>query len=59
VENALYADKRVLEVAAVGVPDKRLGELPAVVVTLKKGHYGTVTEVELMKFAAQRYLLLL
>ncbi|KAG5636318.1 hypothetical protein H0H81_008432 [Sphagnurus paluster] len=29
VENALYRDPRVLEAAAVGVPDERLGELVA------------------------------
>jgi acyl-CoA synthetase (AMP-forming)/AMP-acid ligase II len=47
----LYADNRVLEAAAVGVPDKRLGELPTAIVTLKKGKEGTVQEKELIKTA--------
>jgi acyl-CoA synthetase (AMP-forming)/AMP-acid ligase II len=44
----------VLEAAAVGVPDKRLGELPVAIVTLKKGHEGTVQEQELLKAAEAR-----
>ncbi|KAJ7056303.1 hypothetical protein C8F01DRAFT_1221005 [Mycena amicta] len=36
VENALFTDE-VLEVAAVGVPDERLGELVAAVVVVKPG----------------------
>lgn len=56
IENALYSDERVLEIAAVGVPDKRLGELPVAIVTLKKGHYGTITEDELAKFSAKRFV---
>ncbi|RXW25143.1 hypothetical protein EST38_g700 [Candolleomyces aberdarensis] len=51
VENALYADDRVLEVAAVGVPDKRLGELVAAVVSAKSGHFGRLTEAQLIKQA--------
>jgi acyl-CoA synthetase (AMP-forming)/AMP-acid ligase II len=50
----LYADSRVLEAAAVGVPDKRLGELPTAVVTLKKGKEGTVQEQELIKATESR-----
>ena len=34
VENAFYADKRVAEAAAIGVPDERLGELVGVIVSL-------------------------
>lgn len=37
MENAFYADPRVLEVAAVGVPDERLGEIVAVIVSLRQG----------------------
>ncbi|TFK28758.1 long-chain-fatty-acid-CoA ligase [Coprinopsis marcescibilis] len=48
VENALYADERVLEVAAVSVPDKRLGELVAAVVSIKPRHRDRVTEAELL-----------
>jgi len=49
VENALYADERVLEAAAVGVPHKRLGEQVAVVVSLKPQYRGQVTEAALIE----------
>ncbi|KAF4623121.1 hypothetical protein D9613_001373 [Agrocybe pediades] len=51
VENAIYADERVLEVAAVGVPDKRLGELVAAVVSVKPAYHGKVTEALLIELA--------
>lgn len=53
IENALYDDGRVLSAAAVGVPDTRLGELPAVLVVLK--HDAKVTEAELMESVKPRY----
>ncbi|KAA1477958.1 acetyl-CoA synthetase-like protein [Dentipellis sp. KUC8613] len=52
IENALYADARVLEAAAVGVPDARLGELPAAVVRVAGG--VGVREAELVEGAAER-----
>ncbi|KAF8165363.1 hypothetical protein B0H34DRAFT_688919 [Crassisporium funariophilum] len=51
VENALYMDERVLEVAAVGVPDKRLGELVAAVVSVKPPYHSQVTEASLVSIA--------
>ncbi|TEB38383.1 acetyl-CoA synthetase-like protein [Coprinellus micaceus] len=48
VENALYADPRVHEAAAVGVPDERLGELVAAVVSVKPSYWASVTEGILM-----------
>jgi len=54
VENTLYADGRVSEVAAVGVPDIRLGELVAAVVSIKPGYDGEVTEASLIKLAQKR-----
>ncbi|KAI5121730.1 hypothetical protein M0805_009023 [Coniferiporia weirii] len=51
VENALYADERVLDAAAVSVPDKRLGELVAAVVATKPHFHGKVTEEELIEVA--------
>lgn len=54
VENTLYADDRVSEVAAVGVPDIRLGEQVAAVVFIKPGHEGEVTEASLVKLAEKR-----
>ncbi|KAJ7056314.1 hypothetical protein C8F01DRAFT_993104, partial [Mycena amicta] len=44
----LFTDK-VLAVAAVGVPDERLGELLAAVVVVKPG--GSVTEESLIALA--------
>ncbi|KAG7093549.1 hypothetical protein E1B28_007219 [Marasmius oreades] len=55
IENALYRDPRILEAAAVGVPDHRLGELVTALVTLKPAYRGKaeVTETELMELARQ------
>ncbi|KAF8062191.1 hypothetical protein FPV67DRAFT_1563616 [Lyophyllum atratum] len=55
VENALYRDPRVLEAAAVGVPDDRLGELVAAVVSVKPAFRGTVTGAGLIT-VARKYL---
>ncbi|KAF8805416.1 acetyl-CoA synthetase-like protein [Phlegmacium glaucopus] len=51
IENSLYADDRVSEVAAVGIPDPRLGELVAAVVSIKPMYYGQVTEESLISLA--------
>lgn len=48
VENALYADPRVLEAAAVGVPDERLGQLVVAIVSLRPAYMGQVTEEALI-----------
>ncbi|EEB98750.1 hypothetical protein MPER_01691 [Moniliophthora perniciosa FA553] len=55
VENALYRDPRIFEAAAVGVPDKRLGELVTALVTLKPAYRGKgqVTEAELLALARE------
>ncbi|KAF9447488.1 acetyl-CoA synthetase-like protein [Macrolepiota fuliginosa MF-IS2] len=55
VENVLYSDPRVLEAAAVGVPDERLGELVTAVVSIKPAYQGFVTEAALMAVARQRF----
>ncbi|KAF9495672.1 acetyl-CoA synthetase-like protein [Pleurotus eryngii] len=54
VENALYADPGVAEAAAVGVPDKRLGELVAAVVSVKPSYFGQVTEESLIQTARKK-----
>ncbi|KAK0502195.1 hypothetical protein EDD18DRAFT_1139669 [Armillaria luteobubalina] len=51
VENALYTEPGVLEVAAVGVPDKRLGELVIALVTLKPGYRRSINEKKLLAIA--------
>ncbi|KAG6845543.1 hypothetical protein H0H87_007787 [Tephrocybe sp. NHM501043] len=53
VENALYADTRVMEAAAVAVPHRRLGEVVAAVVAVKPTFQGKVTEAELIAGAAK------
>ena len=54
VENAFYADSRISEVAVVGVPDKRLGELVVAVVFPKRAFRGNVSEMELISAARAR-----
>ncbi|KAJ6625626.1 hypothetical protein B0H10DRAFT_2313378 [Mycena sp. CBHHK59/15] len=54
VENALYSDARVMEAAAVAVPDERLGELVAAVVYVKPQFRGQVTEDSLIALARTR-----
>ncbi|KAK0502199.1 hypothetical protein EDD18DRAFT_1139698 [Armillaria luteobubalina] len=51
VENALYTEPGVLEAAAVGVPDERLGELVTALVTIKPGYLGKVDEKKLLAVA--------
>jgi len=53
VENALFTEG-VLEVAAVAVPDQRLGELVAAVVSLKPEYRDKITEESLIALARTR-----
>ncbi|TDL21288.1 long-chain-fatty-acid-CoA ligase [Rickenella mellea] len=53
VEDALYKDERILEAAAVSVPDKRLGELVAARVTTRPGFHGQVKEEEVLEVASK------
>ncbi|KAJ6573029.1 hypothetical protein DFH09DRAFT_1152220 [Mycena vulgaris] len=53
VENALFTDG-VMEVAAVAVPDEKLGELVAAVVCLKSDYAGKITEQDLIALARTR-----
>ncbi|KAK4688559.1 hypothetical protein P7C73_g1539, partial [Tremellales sp. Uapishka_1] len=54
VENAFYADARVSEVAAIGVPDRILGERVGVIVSLRTAWEGKVQEDELLEPAKKR-----
>ena len=58
VENAFYADKRVAEAAAIGVPDERLGELVGVIVSLHPSS-SVVKESDLLESVRPRYVQLL
>ncbi|KAJ6515928.1 hypothetical protein C8R45DRAFT_223876 [Mycena sanguinolenta] len=55
VENALFMDG-VMEVAAVAVPDEKLGELVAAVVSVHEAHRDKVTEKALIALARTRYV---
>jgi len=46
----------VYEAAAVGVPDEKLGELVAVVVSLRPGYEGKTTEAELIATVQKRFV---
>jgi len=52
VENAVYAHPDIQEAAAIGVPDERLGEVVAVVASLRSGA-TKVTEGEVIAVAAK------
>ena len=54
VEDALYHDERIAEVAAVGVPDEKLGELVVVIVSTKPAFHGLVREAELFELAREK-----
>jgi acyl-CoA synthetase (AMP-forming)/AMP-acid ligase II len=57
VENALYADPRVLEAAAVGVPDRRLGEVVVAIICVKPAFRGQVSEEDIMTVARQKFVI--
>jgi fatty-acyl-CoA synthase len=52
VERTLYGHPAVMEVAVVGVPDDKWGEVPKAFVTLKPG--SSVTEPELIAFCRKQ-----
>lgn len=54
VENAIYLDDRISEVAAVGVPDERLGELVVAIVSVKSAFRGMVKESEIIEQCQRR-----
>lgn len=58
MENAIQADPRVSEVAAVGVPDEHLGELVAAVVSTKLAYKGQVQEHEVIEIARKEWVTL-
>lgn len=56
MENAIYADQRLDDVAVVSVPDRRLGELVAAVVHPKAAFIGKVREEEIIAIAQKSYV---
>ncbi|PBK98196.1 long-chain-fatty-acid-CoA ligase [Armillaria gallica] len=55
VENALYTEPGVFEVAVVGVPDEYLGEVPVALVSLKP-RYGELIDEEGLLATAEKQL---
>ncbi|MGM9521668.1 MAG: class I adenylate-forming enzyme family protein [Oscillospiraceae bacterium] len=51
IENTLSAHPDINDVAVIGLPDKRLGEIAAAIIDIKKGH--TCTEEDINKFCLQ------
>ena len=56
MESALYSEPGIAEAAAVGVQDKRLGELVTALVTLKRGYKGKISEKSLMDMVKKQYV---
>ena len=54
MENALYAHPAVLEAAAMGVPDRRLGEKVGAMISLREDWIGRITEEELVEDVKKR-----
>ncbi|KAF9065267.1 hypothetical protein BDP27DRAFT_65382 [Rhodocollybia butyracea] len=54
VENVFYENEGVLEAAAVGVPDEKLGELVTAIVTVKPAFRGKVSSDALLELARKR-----
>lgn len=48
LENFLMTDERVHDVAAIGIPDERLGEVVAVIIQVKSGR--SMTEADVLSF---------
>jgi long-chain acyl-CoA synthetase len=52
IESALYDHPSVLEATVFGIPDERLGEIPAAMIALKENH--DPTEKEIQEYVAMR-----
>ena len=55
IENFIRGLDAVKDVAVIGLPDKRLGEIAAAIIEMKEGHTCTVEEVEQFCMGMARY----
>lgn len=55
IENFLSAHPDVKDVAVIGLPDKRLGEISAAIIEIKKGHTCTVESINQFCHSLPRY----
>ncbi|KAH7093941.1 acetyl-CoA synthetase-like protein [Auriculariales sp. MPI-PUGE-AT-0066] len=53
VENAIYADERIHDVAVAGVSHRRLGEIVGALVVPKAEHFGKITEEDVIALCKQ------
>jgi fatty-acyl-CoA synthase len=52
LENLASQHKAVLEAAAIGIPDPKWGERPALIITLRPDFKGKVTAEDMQKYMA-------
>ncbi len=50
VEDFLHGHHAIKDVAVIGLPDERLGEIAAAIIQLKRGH--ACTEAEILEFCS-------
>lgn len=55
IENFMRKFDKIKDVAVIGLPDKRLGEIPAAIVELKAGETATQEEIDEFCLALPRY----
>ena len=55
IENFLAAHPKVHDVAVIGLPEPRLGEIPAAIIQVKKGMECTADEIDRFCLALPRY----
>ena len=55
IEDFLHTNPKINDVAVIGLPDKRLGEIPGAIIQLKKGMTATEDEINDFCTALARY----
>ena len=55
IEDFLHTNPKIHDVAVIGLPDKRLGEIPGAIIQLKQGMTATEEEISTFCQALARY----